>query len=179
MREKIDVLEHAGEILGALTPGALVTVKVDGTVNPMTIGWGMLGIEWRKPIFIAYIRQDRYTHELLERADCFTVNVPVPTGDDGADRRVRRILGFCGSRSGRDTDKVAELGLTLVDGETVDAPAIRELPLTLECRIIYRRDQDTSLMPAELRDGIYGAAAGEGLCHTAYYGEVTDAYLLR
>ena len=39
-----------------------------------------------------------------------------------------------------------------------DAPAIRELPLTLECRIIYRRDQDTALMPEELRAGTYGDA---------------------
>ena len=78
-----------------------------------------------------------------------------------------------------DLNKIDGLGLTLVEGEQVDAPAIAELPLTLECRIIYRRDQDTSLMPAGLRDGIYGTAAAEGLCHTAYYGEVTDAYLLR
>ena len=176
MREHIDVIERAGAILGALTPGALVTVKASGRVNPMTIGWGMLGIEWRRPIFIAYVRCDRYTHELLEDADCFTVNVPVPTGDAEADRRARHALGFCGSHSGRDGDKVAELGLTLVPGEEVDAPAIRELPLTLECRIIYRHDQDTALMPEELRAGTYGDAP---VYHTAYYGEVVSAYLLR
>lgn len=176
MREHIDVIERAGDILGALTPGALFTVCVDGEVNTMTIGWGMLGIEWRKPVFIAYIRNDRYTHDLLERTDCFTVNVPVPTGDAEADARVRRALGFCGSKSGRDANKVAELGLTLIEGEQVDAPAIAELPLTLECRIIYRRDQDTALMPDELRQGVYGNAP---VYHTAYYGEVVDAYIVK
>lgn len=176
MREHIDVIERAGDILGALTPGALFTVCVDGEVNTMTIGWGMLGIEWRKPVFIAYIRNDRYTHDLLERTDCFTVNVPVPTGDAEADTRVRRALGFCGSKSGRDANKVAELGLTLIEGEQVDAPAIAELPLTLECRIIYRRDQDTALMPDELRQGVYGDAP---VYHTAYYGEVVDAYIVK
>lgn len=176
MKEHIDVIERAGDILGALTPGALFTVKVDGKVNTMTIGWGMLGIEWRKPVFIAYIRNDRYTHELLERVDSFTVNVPVPTGDAEADAHVRRALGFCGSKSGRDLNKIDELGLTLVEGEQVDAPAIAELPLTLECRIIYRRDQDTALMPDELRESVYGDAP---VYHTAYYGEVVDAYIVK
>ena len=33
MKEHIDVIERAGDILGALTPGALFTVCVDGEVN--------------------------------------------------------------------------------------------------------------------------------------------------
>ena len=60
--------------------------------------------------------------------------------------------------------------------EQVDAPAIAELPLTLECRIIYRRDQDTALMPDELRESVYGDAP---VYHTAYYGEVVDAYIVK
>lgn len=178
MNEKIDVTEHASEIIAELKRGVLLTVKAGEKVNPMTIGWGMIGVEWRKPVFIAYVRTDRYTHELMEDVDCFTVNIPVPADDAETEKRVRKILATCGTKSGRDIDKVAELGLTLRDGEQVGAPAILELPLTLECRIIYRRDQDVDLMPEDLRESVYGPREG-GLLHTAYYGEIVDAYITR
>ena len=185
MREKIDVFEYAPQILKALKQGVLITAKADGRVNPMTFGWGMLGIEWGKPVFICYVRQGRYTHELLEHADCFTVNVPVPSGDVAKDKRTREILAMCGTKSGRDTDKVLDLGLTLANGENVDAPAVLELPLTLECQVIYRRDQDIDLLPKEMRSRYYpqdvpGSEPGaNGDRHTEYYGEIVDAYILR
>ena len=181
-REQIDVIERATDIMRGLKRGALFTVRTPERVNTMTIGWGMLGIEWRRPLFIAYIRTDRFTHTLLDAVDDFTVSMPDPAADDGADRkRAGEILAGCGRTSGRDHDKVAACGITLVDGRAVASPAVAELPLTLECRIIYRRDQDTSLMPAELRDSIYPAAApGEPpVVHTALYGEIADAYILR
>lgn len=181
MREKIDVFEYAPQILRVLKPGVLLNVAVEGKVNPMTIGWGMLGIEWGKPIFICYVRSGRYTHELLENTDNFTVSVPF--GDADARARARQITAFCGCNSGRDVDKVAELGLTLVEGEHVDAPAIKELPLTLECRIVYRRDQDVALLPDEMRERNYpqdvswSASGATRDAHTEYYGEIVAAYI--
>ena len=185
MREKIDVWEQAPAILGQLKSGVLLTTAADGKVNAMTIGWGTLGIEWGKPVFVAYVRTSRHTHELLEKNGEFTVNVPLATQDAEKDARVREILATCGSKSGRDLDKVAELGLTLVDGEQVGAPAIAELPLTLECRVIYQRDQDISLLPDALRERNYPAGKGPeaplaNCCpHTEYYGEIVSAYVLR
>ena len=43
-----------------------------------------------------------------------------------------KILGYCGTHSGKDTDKIADLNLTLEEGEKISVPAIAELPLTLE-----------------------------------------------
>ena len=176
MREKIDVAEYAPTILRELPRGVLLTASADCRANPMTIGWGTLGIEWGRELFVAYVRSSRFTHCLIEKSGEFTVSVPMRTGEKDLDQRINRILAVCGSKSGRDTDKVAELELTLVDGEQVDVPAIAELPLTLECRIIYRRDQDTALMPDELRQSVYGGAP---VYHTAYYGEVVDAYIVK
>lgn len=175
MREAIDVNEYAPTILRELPKGVLLTTKADGKVNTMTIGWGALGIEWSTPVFIAYVRDSRYTHGLIEKTGEFTVNVPLRTGDAGYDKRVKEILATCGTKSGRDMDKVAELGLTLVEGEKVDVPAIKELPLTLECRVIYKREQDVSLLPEALREKYY---ATDGV-HSEYYGEIVSAYLLK
>ena len=175
MREKIDVTEYAPTILRELPSGVLLTASAGGRANPMTIGWGTLGIEWGKQLFVAYVRSSRFTYGLIEKSGEFTVSVPVRTGEKDYDRRVREILAVCGSKSGRDMDKVAELGLTLVEGEEVAAPAIRELPLTLECRVLHKSEQDESRLPEDLRERYYSTDAP----HTAYYAEIVSAYLLR
>mgnify|MGYP002513837010 CR=1 FL=1 len=102
--------------------------------NTMTIGWGHIGIEWGKPIFIAYVRESRHTYTMLEGNGEFTVNIPMGQVD-------KKILGYCGTKSGRDLDKIAQLGLTLEEGDTVSVPGIKEMPLTLECKVIYQQDQ--------------------------------------
>ena len=66
MKKKIDVYEHMGEILKGVKSGVLVTGKADDRVNSMTISWGMVGVEWGKPVFITFVRESRFTRSLLE-----------------------------------------------------------------------------------------------------------------
>ena len=112
MKKKINVFDYAGDIMKALDKGVLITTKADGKVDSMTLGWGTLGIDWSLPVFTAYIRKSRFTKEQLEKNPEFTVNVPYGAFDP-------KILGVCGSKSGRDMDKAKELGLTLVDPEVI------------------------------------------------------------
>ena len=112
MKKKIDVFEYTGQILNGVKSGVLITSKSDERVNSMTISWGMLGIEWGKPVFITVIREGRFTRELLEQNGEFTVNIPL---DDSQ----KKALGFCGSKSGRDVNKLKELGLTLEEPESI------------------------------------------------------------
>lgn len=175
MREKIDVAEYAPTILRELPKGVLLTARADGRANPMTIGWGTLGVEWGRELFVAYVRSSRFTYGLIDRSGEFTVSVPMRTGEKDHDQRIGQILAVCGSKSGRDMDKVAELGLTLVEGEEAGAPAVRELPLTLECRVLFKSEQDEALLRGDLRERYYSADAP----HTAYYAEIVSAYLLK
>ena len=171
MKEAISVWEYAPQILEALGKGILLTTQADGEVDTMTIGWGHLGIEWKKPIFVAYVRQSRHTKKLLDKNPEFTVNIPVGAVD-------KNILAVCGTKSGRDMDKIKELGLTLVPGDTVSVPAIAQLPLTLECKVIYSQDQDLSRLNKADRDYCYRpGTVDETNFHTAYYGEITAAYI--
>ena len=172
MKQEINVWEYAPQIMEQLGKGILLTVKADDKVNTMTIGWGALCIEWGKPIFIAFVRESRYTKALLEKNGEFTVNVPLHTAD-------KNIISVCGTKSGRDTDKIAELGLTLEAGMTVDVPAIKELPLTLECKVIYKQDQEPSAIFPEYDARYYAKGTrNEGDYHRAYYGEITAAYII-
>jgi len=176
MKKNIDVYEYAGVILKTLKTGVLITAQADGIVNPMTISWGKLGIEWNKLIFITYVRKSRFTYGLLQNGE-FTVNIPYLGG-------ANKILNFCGTQSGRDVNKVEKLGLTLVEGSMISTPGIKELPLTLECKIIYRQDQDENSIPAELRDKFYpcdvsGDESGRNNSfHTAFFGEIVSAYII-
>ena len=172
MKRKIDLWKEAGHILENVGKGVLMTTAADGKVNTMTIGWGTLGIQWKKPIFIAFVRLSRYTKELLDKNPEFTVNIPYGEYD-------KSILGICGTRSGKDIDKIQELGLSLEEPETVSVPGIRQLPLTLECKVIYRQDQDPAAISEENTARYYPKENGQsGDYHTAYYGEVTAAYLI-
>ena len=167
MKRKIEAFEYANEILQAIPKGVLMTTKADGQVDTMTIGWGTMGVQWGKPIFIAYVRESRHTKTLVDKNPEFTVNIPYGEYDKG-------ILGFCGTKSGRDTDKIKELGLHLEDGESVSVPAIRELPLTLECRVIYKQEQIKEAIDPDALKRYYP----EGDLHTAYYGQIVDAYIV-
>ena len=173
MKRKIDLWKEAGHILENVGKGVLMTTAADGKVNTMTIGWGTLGIQWKKPIFIAFVRQSRYTKELLDKNPEFTVNIPYGEYD-------KSILGICGTRSGKDIDKIQELGLSLEEPETVSVPGIRQLPLTLECKVIYTQKQDLSALPQELIDRFYPQVDASGFrdYHIAYYGEILGASLL-
>lgn len=175
MKKAIEVFDYAGDIVKALKTGVLLTTKAGDKVNSMTIGWGTLGIVWGKPTFITFIRENRFTRSQLEKNPEFTVNIPHGAFD-------KKILGFCGTKSGRDLDKIEELDLTLETPEIVSVPAIRELPLTLECRVMYKQKQDAHALAEENKKAFYpqnvdGSFYGENRdFHIAYYGEIVGAY---
>ena len=138
---------------------------------------GTLGIEWGKPIFTVFVRENRFTKHQLEKSPEFTINVPIGGFD-------KKILGICGTKSGHLSDKIKELNLTLESPECVSVPAIKELPLTLECRVVYKQKQDeseiseenkTKFYPQDVESSFHGANRD---FHTAYYGEIVSAYII-
>ena len=167
-KRMIDVNEYANDIVKALKGGILLTAKAGEKVNSMVIGWGTLGVNWSHPVFAVYVREGRFTRELLDSNPEFTVNVPI----NGFDKNAFRI---CGTQSGRKMDKIAEAGLTPVDSEVITVPGIREFPLTLECRVLYKEEQDASKLPEDIRKQFYSIQTSD---HTAFYGEIVAAYII-
>lgn len=106
----------------------LVTAGRIGDVNTMTASWGHLGILWNLPVAIAYIRPQRHTFGFANRYSDYTLSFFT--------EEYRSILQFCGSRSGRDHDKIAETALTPLETERGNV-IFREARLVLECRKIY------------------------------------------
>lgn len=171
MKKTIDPFDYAGQFAKHMKKGILLTTKGRGKVNTMTIGWGTMGVEWGKPIFVAYVRESRFTRQLLDENPEFTVNCPMGEVDG-------HILGFCGTKSGRDTDKIRELGLHLEEPLHISVPGIRELPLTLECKVLYRNAQPIDSMQQAILDRYYPEKDGVRDFHYAYYAEIVGAYLI-
>jgi len=107
---------------------ALVTALDQGKVNTMTASWGTVGVLWHEPVFITYIRDQRYTRELIENTKKYTV-----TFVDG--NAYRKELTYLGSTSGRDEDKLAHVGFDYdIAG---DFAHIRQGLMHIDCEIIY------------------------------------------
>ncbi len=109
-------------------PTAMVSCAgPDSAPNIITIAWtGVVCSE--PPILSVSIRPGRHSHGLIRESGEFVVNIP-------REDQLRK-LDFCGVKSGRDTDKFAELGLTPMPGTEVKAPLVKECPVNLECRVI-------------------------------------------
>ena len=168
MKQEMDLYEASGKLLKGLKTGALLMTRKEDQVNAMTIGWACLGIEWGKPMLVVYVRDSRFSKELLEANPNFTVCFP--EGEE-----CKSILKVCGRQSGRDVDKIRELGLTLEEPAANGVPGVKELPLTVECRVVFRKRQEPETMDPQLLRSWYSGAA-EGNFHTAYYGEIVSMY---
>lgn len=174
MKREINAKDYAEQIIKAIPKGILVTTKAGDKVNSMTIGWGTYGTEWSTEMFAVYVRDSRFTREMLDENPEFTINIPY--GEYDAEQ-LKEILMVCGTKSGRDMDKIAKLGLTLEEPEVISVPAIKELPLTLECRVVFRQKQEVELIDKKF-DKFYPVEENGKDAHFAYYGEVVKAYIV-
>ena len=95
--------------------------------NAMTASWGGLGVLWNKPVATVYVRPQRYTYPLCESADRFSLCV-LPD-------EYRQSLRLCGTKSGRDTDKLKECDLTTADIDGVKV--IEQSKLAFICKKAY------------------------------------------
>lgn len=178
MKQEINVFDYTETIMKAVKKGVLVTTKAGDKVNSMTISWGMFGIEWDLPIFTIFVRENRFTRTQLDVNEEFTVNIPINQEYN------KKIIGYCGTKTGKEIDKAKELNLDLVDGDLVNVPGIKQLPLTLECKVRYKQLQDRNAIPAEIREKDYpehvdstNPGANKDY-HIAYYGEIVKAYII-
>lgn len=165
-RVEVDYRDYFKPIAEALRAEGLLLVSVgkDGKPNAMTIGWGTLGPVWGRPMFAALVRPSRHTYGLIEESGDFTVNL-MP-------KSLASALDYCGSRSGREVDKLAELGLRTVSSRSVRSPGLEQAALTLECRVV----QKTDLVPEWLDPEIQRSAYSKGDHHRVYFGQILATY---
>ncbi|MCD8013819.1 MAG: flavin reductase [Lachnospiraceae bacterium] len=126
-----DLKENAFDLIGK--QWLLVTAgKPDGSCNTMTASWGGLGVMWGKDVAFLVIRPQRYTKEFIDSSDTLSISV-LPDG-------YKKQYGYLGSVSGRDEDKIAKVGLSVIrDGDT---PYFEEARIAMICRKLFAQPYD-------------------------------------
>ncbi len=140
----------------------LITAGSQDKCNTMTASWGGTGILWHKNVSFAFIRESRYTREFVDNNDYYTLSF--------FGSNMMKELSYCGSKSGREVDKIKETGLIPVFSDK--APYFEQAELVLVCKKMYcqkiEKDcfTDSSIIEKSYPNGDW---------HLMYIGEIVKA----
>ena len=155
---------------------ALVSAGNIEDFNTCTVSWGSLGTLWTRPgengsAVTVYLHPARYTREVLQQNDTFTVSF--------FQREYRKALGYLGSHSGRNEDKVSAAGLTPIS--IGDSVTYKEANLTFVCRKMYQHQLEKEDIARDIQDYYIADPKayplnenGEWEPHWVFVGEIID-----
>lgn len=142
----------------------LITAGNNQQFNMMTASWGGLGMLYGKPTATCFINPTRFTYQLMEKNDTYTLTFYTEA--------YRDALKYCGSNSGKNADKVKGSGLTPITTPE-GSKAFGEAWLIIECRKLVSQ----SLMPEAISDTkIKEEWVGKQL-HKMYIGEIINVWV--
>lgn len=108
-------------------PAVMVTVADrDGVSNIITIAWTGT-VCTNPPMAYISVRPERHSYGILKESGEFVINLTT--------EKLVHATDYCGVKSGRDTDKWKDTGLTPIPAQVVGAPLIKESPVNIECRV--------------------------------------------
>lgn len=142
----------------------LVTAGNDAKFNMMTASWGGLGVLFGKPVAFCFVSPLRYTWQLLDKGDTYTLSFYTEA--------YRDALQICGTTSGSDTDKVRATGLTPVTTPS-GAKAFGEAWMVVECRKLMQQ----SLSPGAIVDSAERANWNTKPLNTMFIGEIINVWI--
>ena len=116
----------AGNMLYPL-PAVMVSVSDgEGNDNIITVAWA--GTICSDPAMVSIsIRKERYSHDIIKESGEFVINLTT--------KKLCRVTDYCGVKSGKDTDKFKDMHLTPEKSVKINAPAIKESPVNIECKV--------------------------------------------
>lgn len=123
----MDKIDLKGSVLLNPVPVVLVTSKSKaGKTNVFTVGWTGT-INTKPPMLYISVRPERLSYEYIKETMEFVVNLP------GSD--LVKKVDYCGVRSGKTNDKIAEMNFTLKESHNISVPYIYECPVNIECKV--------------------------------------------
>ena len=128
----------------------LVTAGTKEKFNTMTASWGGTGFLWNRPVVFIFIRPERYTYEFIENGDYFTLSF---LGQEHKD-----VHKICGSKSGRDIDKIKATGIQPYFSESGNI-LFKEARISIECKKLYTdMIKEENFLDKSLFEKWYGGA---------------------
>ncbi|MCR5468840.1 MAG: flavin reductase [Lachnospiraceae bacterium] len=142
---------------------ALLSAGDKDKTNALTVKCGGVGVLWDKNVCFVFVKESKYTKELLDSGDNFSLTFFDPS-------MKKSVLKYMGMVSGRDEDKIKAAGLS-VDYSEDEIPYIDSGNLVFLCK-----KMSATPIPPEtiLRDGILDEFYDDQDYHTLYIGEIVQ-----
>lgn len=156
----VDLLDfHAFNKIGK--EWMLIAAGDTDKANAMTASWGGVGVLWGRNVVYIFIRDTRYTKELVDQNETFSLNF---FGDNN-----RSALKYFGAVSGRDEDKISNAKMHV--DYYKDTPYIDEGNLVMICRkMSATRLTEDMFLDSSIKEQWYA----DGNMHTMYVGEIVE-----
>ena len=143
----------------------LITAGDRSSFNTMTASWGSFGFLWQKPIATVFIRPQRYTLEFIEKNDIFTLSFFT--------ENYKQMLNYCGQHSGRTTDKIKEMDLTIKELQS-GCIGFEQARMIIECKKLYTDDlKPEKFINREIIHRVYPTND----FHKMFIAEITHCYI--
>lgn len=121
-----DKTKLKGGAILAPVPAVIVTCGSVEKPNALTIAWtGTLNTI--PPKTYISVRPERYSYDLIKESGEFVINLTT--------KDLVRATDYLGVRSGKNEDKLKNLGLTVSAANEVLAPVLDASPVSIECRV--------------------------------------------
>lgn len=146
----------------------LITAGNSDKYNTMTASWGHLGSIWGhgggKPTAVVFIRPTRYTKKFVDENEYFSLSF--------FDEEYKKDLGYLGTVSGKDEDKVSKTKLTPAYGDKT--VYFNEANLAFVCRKLYAQElKEECFIDKDVMNDSYPLRD----FHTLYVGEIVETYI--
>lgn len=166
--DKIEATDIPGNAIQLISEGwMLITAGKAKSYNSMTASWGAFGEIWEMPVSFIMVKDIRYTYQFIETNKTYTLSF--------FSENYRGALNIMGTRSGRDTNKIKEAGLTPIVLPSGDM-SFEEAYMIVECRKVYSQVYDKkNFIDTNVFNEMYGES--EKSIHTQYIGEITNVWM--
>lgn len=139
----------------------LITAGTLESNSQMTASWGGFGFLWNFPVAFIFVRPQRHTFQYVEDNDYFTLNF--------FEKKHKDILTFCGTRSGKDVDKIKETGL-IVRETSLGNIYFEQSRLVLECKKVYAEN----INPENIKDRLINRNYPNKDYHRMFVGKIVN-----
>ena len=116
----------AGNMLYPLPAVMVSLTDKEGNSNIITLAWAGT-ICTNPPMLSVSIRPERYSYNIIKETGEFVVNLTT--------KELAYATDYCGVKSGKDVDKFGKMRLTKLASEKINAVAIAESPVNIECKV--------------------------------------------
>jgi len=112
----------------AQMPKMVVSVRDnEGNDNALVVAYGA-NCSYDPPMIMVGIVPSRHSYHMIKENGCFVAHL--------LDASQKKLFECCGTKSGKDGDKLKEYGIEIVDGKKVNAGVIEECPVAIECTVV-------------------------------------------